>query len=157
MVLRVAAEDFPEAVRRYAQSGEVFVSESSGLTAMSAVDPDTGVIVTATSELSVAETRLLLEAADLKVMEGEWSRQPENPATDYFVAAVSYRSKDPSPGLWVSAYRRQPTVMDVLRAVYDEFVETGEASKATFEQFLNSAKPNVLILSPDDLKSFVSE
>lgn len=157
MVLRVATEDFPEAVRRYAQTGEVFISESSGTTTMSAVAPETGVIVTASSDLSVPEVKKLLAAADLSVKEGEWTRHAEVPTLDLFVVAVSYRSKDPSPGLWVSAYHRQPTVMDVLRAVYDEFVETGEASKASFEHFLNSAKPNVLILSPDELRAFAND
>ncbi len=157
MVLRVAAEDFPEAVRRYAQTDEVFVSESGGTVNISAVDPETGVIVSAFSELKLSAVQEMLGAAGMKVKEGEWSRQPESALTEYYVAAVSYKSKDPSPGLWISAYPRQPTVMDVLRSVYDEFVETGEASKASFEQFLSSAKPNVLILSPDELRAFATE
>lgn len=157
MVLRVAAEDFPEAVRRYAQTSEVFISENAGVATISAIAPDTGVVVTASSDLSVRDLKQMLEAAGLKVKDGEWSHEPESSPGELFVVAVSYRSKDPSPGLWVTAYRRQPTVMDVLRAVYDEFVETGEAAKATFEQFLNSAKPNVLILSPDELRAFASE
>lgn len=158
MVLRVAPEDFPEAVRQYAHADRVFVTESSGAVTMSAVDPKSGVIVNSTTDMSLPEAKKMLQAAGLEAMEGEWSREAENPGNgEYFVAAVAYRSKDPSPGLWVTAYRRQPTVRDVLRTCYEEFVETGEAGKATFDQFLNSAKPNVLILSPEDLRSFIEE
>jgi len=157
MVLRVALEDFPEAVRQYAQTAEVFVAPSPAGVSLSAVNPVTGVIVSSASELGVADVRKMLEAAGLTVREGEWSKQAEGEVgVEYHVVAVAYRSKEQTPGLWMDVFTRPPTVMEVLRTMYEEFVETGEASSATFEQFLNSAQPNVVVLSPDELAAFAA-
>lgn len=93
----------------------------------------------------------------MHVREGEWSREAEgDQAVELYVAAVAYRGKDGVPGLWVEAYVRAPMVMDVLRRMFDEFVASGDARSATFEQFMKSAQPNVLILSPDELRAFAS-
>lgn len=157
MVLKVTLEDFPEAVKRYAQTSDAFVAASGGGTVVSSVDPVTGVIVSTGSDLDVAEVRKMLEAAGMNVREGEWSRETEGDTSQsLFVAAVAYRGKEGAPGLWVEAYSRQPLVMDVLRRMFNEFVETGDAAKASFEQFMKLAQPNVLILSPEDLQTFAS-
>lgn len=157
MVLRVALEDFPEAVKRYAQTTDAFVASAPGGTVISSVDPDSGVIVSCTTDLSSKEARKLLEASGMHVREGEWSREAEgDQAVELYVAAVAYRGKDGVPGLWVEAYVRAPMVMDVLRRMFDEFVASGDARSATFEQFMKSAQPNVLILSPDELRAFAS-
>lgn len=157
MVLRVALEDFPEAVRQYAQTAEVFIAPGPAGVSLSAVNPVTGVIVSTASELGEPDVRKMLEAAGLTVREGEWSKQAEGDViAEHYVVAVAYRSKEQTPGLWMDAFTRAPTVMEVLRTMYEEFVETGEASSATFEQFLNSAQPNVVVLSPDELAAFAA-
>jgi hypothetical protein len=157
MVLRVTLEDFPEAVKRYAQITDAFVATSSGGTVVSSVDPETGVIVSANSDLSTKEVRKLLEASGMHVREGEWSKEIEGDQhAGTYVAAVAYRGKEGAPGLWVEGYIRAPLVMDVLRRMFDEFATTGEAASATFEQFMKSAQPNVLILSPEELRAFAA-
>lgn len=158
MVLKVAIEDFVEAAKRYAQSDEAFVSAGQSGTVVSSVDASKQVIVSSVSELPVGAIRGKLEAGGLKVREGEWSRDAaEEDCTDLFVAAVAYRSRETTPGLWVDAYKRLPNTMDVLRAMYEEFVRTGEATPASFEQFMESAQPNVQILEPHELQTFAND
>ena len=47
--------------------------------------------------------------------------------------------------------------MAVLRTMFDEFRDTGEMEHISFEEFLQLANPNVVILTPSELRSFMDQ
>ena len=78
-------------------------------------------------------------------------------SADAFIAAVSYYSKEASPGLWMDAYPTPPTPQIVLRSIYDEFRANDEIGDVTYEEFLRLAHPNVVILSPGEIATFLAQ
>ena len=99
---------------------------------------------------------MLIESG-LEVFEGEWSEDrteasEEEPAL--YVAAIAYRSKERAPGLWVDAFESPPIQGQVLKALYDEFLENGEIQDVSFEEFVRISEPTVVIVSPEDLSAF---
>ncbi len=155
MVLRVTLEEFAEAVRRYAAGAEVFVANAANGVTLTARNPKDDVMVSSHSERPMTEICPMLEKAGLKVCEGEWQPDP-GPSGTVYVAAVAYRSRETMPGLWVDCFPTVPTQMDVLKALYDEFVQTGDINGVSFDKFVQQVQPNVLILGPEELAAFAS-
>lgn len=101
-----------------------------------------------------------MEKAGFKVHDGSWTLNGEAPANAHeletmHIAAVSYLSGGDQPGVWVDAFLGQPTTIQVLRAAYDEFISNGEMGEASFEEFIRLAKPNVAVVSPAELSSYL--
>jgi hypothetical protein len=160
MVLRVSFEDFPDAVRQYTGGKDAFLAELPSGAAATAGNPGTGVIVSAHSELPYAEAKAGLTRLGLKIHEGTWALEADDPVYGHdqiYFAAVAYRSRDIMPGLWMDAFPYEPSRADVLRAMYDEFIHTGEMKEVTFDEFVRSSFANVVILSPDHVKGFVTK
>jgi hypothetical protein len=158
MILQVPFPEFAITVHRLLKSKEAYVSARGSTTLATAATAGTTVVSLATT--SMGEARAVLESAGLEVYEGSWHTGAAldlemNLSTPY-VAAVSYVSQERTPGLWVDAYATLPTHIQVLRAMYDEFHETGQMGDVGFEEFTRLAKPNVVILSPEQLHGFVS-
>ncbi len=154
MVLQVEFEGFSAAVREYIGLTRAYVAVSHGQTLVSAAKPKEGLVVQAYTSLSVQEAREKLAQEGLPMADGVWL-DPAGPsdqteALTAWVAAVSYQSAERKPGLWLDAFPDPPSTSDVLTALYDEFVETGELQDMSLEQFIRIATPNVVILSPED-------
>jgi hypothetical protein len=47
--------------------------------------------------------------------------------------------------------------MQVLKSLFDEFRDTGELDEISFEEFVRQANPNVVIVSPSELQSFLTQ
>lgn len=157
MILRVKLEDFAAAARRYALADEAFISDVVGGVSISAVNVSADVMVTTSTDLDLEETRQFLEQAGLTVRDGQWASdldQPEQALADLHIAAVAYRSNESMPGLWMEAYPTAPTPADVLLDMYQEFVSTGELREIGIDEFKKLANPNVLILGPEEIRSF---
>ncbi len=45
--------------------------------------------------------------------------------------------------------------MQVLKAMYEEFRATGELGDVAMEEFIRLANPNVVIISPNELLSYL--
>ncbi len=159
MVLTVPFEDYASVAKRLALV-DVFVAERNSHTHISAVDIQKQVLVTAASELPLKEVTKKLESTGLHVFPGQWSDQDQggNGGTncEAFVAAVAYRSRESMPGLWMDAFPTMPTPQIVLRAMFDEFRSNDEIGNVTYEEFIKLAHPNVLILNPSEITTFVT-
>lgn len=158
MVLEV---DFPqfinEVLRRNPAKDAYLAPTRMGVVATSCVI-ETDLLIVGRSADSLADAKAKLEAAGIATVEGQWSDSPSD-ADDIgnrerYVVAVAYQSSESSPGLWMDAYEVMPTAHAVLERLYSEFKITGEMGNNTFEEFLALAHPNVLILSPEQIRSF---
>lgn len=158
MVLNVKFDDFPEAVKKYVANDEVFVAEVPGGVAVTAHSAEGNILVRTLSTSSLHESKNVLRAAGLKVLQGNWSSDQDDDPLDQvpelYVASVAYRSREFQPGVWVDAYPYQPTTSEVLQSMYEEFVLNGEVKAVGFDEFLRLSQANVVILGPDQLKGF---
>ena len=158
MTLRVPYSDFAAAATRF-EAREAYILARKGGTEVSAVMKSSGQILFSRTELPLDEVRLDLTNKGLHVFDGAWSLDPPEEETtrceETFIAAVSYVSSEAMPGIWIDAYPWQPTQVQVLRALYDEFRDTGEVGEVPFEEFIRLASPNVAIVSPHEIEGFV--
>jgi hypothetical protein len=158
MVLRIGFDEFAATVKRLLPQPEAYVRGRTGGSVVTAADPSKNLIVVATSALDLQATRIALESEGVACFNGSWEcddpQEGEQP-TPAFVAAVAYRSREAMPGLWVDAFPFMPNQADVLQSMYEEFVHNAEVREIGFDDFIEFAKPNVLILSPEDLESFL--
>ena len=161
MVLTVPFDQFPAAAK-VAHGKDVFLSSQGSRVLVTLADISKNLIVVSTSDLPLEEAEAKLGAAGFNVSEGRWSDpslaiEASVPASDAYVAAVAYQSRDSMPGLWMDAYPTQPTPQIVLRALYDEFKSNDEIGNASYEEFLKLAKPNVVILPPGEIATFLRQ
>lgn len=158
MTLHVPIDQFPETVRRVVGSGEAYVSAGDGGSTATAFHPIKRLRVMARLAVSAEELQRVLETQGMEVRLGQWAdgEAPHServPGTPY-VAAVSYHAENGQSGLWVDAYESLPTSTQAIRALYDEFRDTGELDSVSFEEFVRMANPTVVIVSPSELVSF---
>jgi len=119
-------------------------------------------VVGSTLRGTSGEVRRKLELAGFEVFEGEWGEAGEWPSDrmveePIYIAAIAYRSRERTPGLWVDAYPALPTNATALRTFYDELSTNGEILEISFEEFVRAANPNVVILGPNELQNFVKD
>ena len=160
MVLKVTFEDFADAVQQYTGAKDAFIAEVPSGSSATAGSPSSGVIVSALTDLSVSEARTHLTRLGMKIHEGTWALEADDPvfgSEQTYFCAVAYRSREITPGLWLDVFPYEPSRADVLRAMYDEFVHNGEMKEVTFDEFVRSSFANVVILSPDVIKGFVTK
>ena len=161
MTLQVPFETFPAVVARVLKVKEAFVTRHSGGALVTAADPQRGALVACIVALPVEEAREKLVAEGLEVFEGSWTGADTGDLAcemaEAFVAAISFQSSEGKPGIWVDAFPSLPTQIQVLRGMYDELRDTGELSDVSFEEFVRLANPTVVILSPSDLRSFLTQ
>jgi hypothetical protein len=156
MTLQVPFEEVAAAAKRY-EIKELYLNVADGIGRVSGFNPELSVLVYARTEKPESEIRTAIETASCQLFKGSWSEKPlsEEEDGDMYVAAVSYQSGEHTPGVWMDAYRGQPTHVQVLEAIYNEFRQTGELSEVTIEEFINGANPNVVVSSMSQLKGFI--
>ena len=162
MTLQVSFDQFAETVKRLLNQQEAFVTAHNSGTLVTAAKAEKSMVVASISSEDVEATTQKLKESDMAVYSGTWLTPEElmAPATaqrDVFIAAVAYRSGADKPGLWVDAYTNLPSQIAVLRAMYDEFRETGEVDDVTFEEFVQIAGANVVVLTPTDIDGFIRQ
>lgn len=158
--LTVDFADFPDSVRTLLGHSQAWVASHGSGSLVSSGDPTRQTIIEAVAMVRPEQAREVLEAATMLVKWGRWSLSgdpSEAAGTPFFVAAVSYRSREEHSGVWVNAYQNEPTPQQVLRNLFDEFVDNGEVDddEVTFDAFVRAAKPHVVIVRPEELASFL--
>ena len=160
MVLTVPYKEFPEACKRVGAK-EIYLAPNGKGTLITVADLHKHVVVASKSDQSPLEISQELEAAGFTILQGRWGdNEPafeESHNSTAFVAAVSYHSTEPMPGLWMDAFPTPPTPQIVLRTMFDEFRSNGELGEVSYEEFLKYAKPNVVILSPGDIATYLAQ
>ena len=160
MTLRVPFEQFSETVRRVVGTDEAYVVPTDNGCICTAFDTAKRVRVLTKESGPAKAAKEKLEKAGMKIRPGYWAEGdedvPEPTPQVPFVAAVSYDATNHHPGVWVDAYDVLPTPAQVLRAMFEEFSDTGELHDVSFEEFVRLAKPNVVIVTPSELISYVT-
>ena len=159
MILRVEFDQFPETVKRLLPNAQAYVAGQGSGALATAADLKSGVLVVSSVVSTAEEASAQLKQAGLEVFQGQWSLDDgglEGQGVATFVAAVAYVSEDAKPGLWLDAYPAEPTLAQVMRGMYDEFVANGEVGEeVSLEEFIRLANPNVLIVPPEHLAKYV--
>lgn len=129
---------------------------------VTAASADSATVVVSVTRESVEQARTQLERQGLAIWNGAWAvdgsiEDELAPPFPAHVAAVAYRTSEDRPGLWVDAFEGAPSEVAVLEAMYDEFVKSGQVDPLPFEAFIEKAKVNVVILSPDEQAAFVTQ
>lgn len=98
----------------------------------------------------------------MTIHRGSWSQGTDLPdreisISEAYVAAIAYQSSEHKPGIWVDAFPSLPTQVQALRALFDEFRATGEIAEVSFEEFVRLANPNVVIVGPAEIHSFLTQ
>ncbi len=157
MTLEVPYEGFAEAAKRLAVVGPLFVTHENGGTRLTAADPTKNVRVVSFTTDDPGPVGDALRAKGLQVVEGRWMPDDAPPVSgELHVVAVAYRTEGKQAGLWVDAYPEAPTAVQAIRAMVDEFRDTGEMADVAFEEFMRLAEPTVVILTPADLRGYAA-
>ena len=159
MTLQVDFEHFVAAIQRHLSTKFVYVCQHESRTLLTAADPEKAFVIVSRTRTSAEDAHATLKEAGLETAEGMWRNDVGSYGESFdgfpFIAAVSYDSEDEMPGVWVDAYPEMPTQAMVLKALFDEFRQTGEVGEVSFEEFVRQANPNVVIVSPTEVASFL--
>jgi len=162
MTLHVPFDQFAKTVARILATKSVFVTTHGAGALATAADPEKGIMIVSVSDSTPTATKSKLTHAGLEPLEGSWRISDELPTDEdgqceAFIAAVAYKSGESMPGIWVDAHSTLPTQVQVLRAMYEEFRQTGELPDVSFEEFVRLSEPNVVVVSPNDIQSFLEK
>jgi hypothetical protein len=159
VVLRVPFEDFPDAVRRLTGGTEVYLAASGRRTLVTAAKGTES--VEALSPEGLEPTRARLREAGLTARNGQWTASGSDlevaELAPIYVGAIAYIAEEGRPGLWVDGFDEPPSPNQVAKALYDEFLGNGEMREVSFEQFMDLAKPSIVVLSPEELRRYAAE
>jgi hypothetical protein len=159
MTLQVPFEAFAETAKRIADASEAFVIARAGTCIVTCASPAKGVHIVATCRKPLDEVKSAL-SEKMRVFEGLWTEEvgfdiEDDPIVKAHVAAVAYQSSEHMPGIWVDVFPEQPTHIQALRAMFDEFTQTGEVTDVSFEEFIRQSNPNVVVVTPSQLRGFL--
>ncbi|MBS1706864.1 MAG: hypothetical protein JST40_13435 [Armatimonadetes bacterium] len=154
MTLSVSYELFKDEVLKRLPGERVYISREHGESVLTAGGPSTAMIVRTSVNKLVEEIRKDLQP-EIETHLGRWSegsQTGDEPPLDLFIGGVSYQSNENRPGLWLDAYRTEPSVQEVLKNFHHEFVQSGDAGDLSFEDFLAFAHPNVVVYGPNEIR-----
>ncbi len=162
MVLRVPFDQFaPTLRRRLGDSAEAYLWRHGAMVLASAGEPKSGLVIVSLARQSFDEAKAVLAKAGIGVFEGSLLDGSGDPlgaeSEEAHVVAVAYRSGENVPGLWVDAFPEPPTHAIALRALYDDFRSSGEVGDVSFEEFVRLSDPNVVIVGPAEIQSYLRE
>jgi hypothetical protein len=160
MTLQVPFEQFAHTVKRVLSAREAYITHRGAGSLVTAAAHTGGTVVAAITPITPEAARAQLKVAGFETFEGAWSTEgaldlcgPD--PSEAYVAAVAYESIDKRPGVWIDAYPDQPSQVQVLRSMYDEFRDTGELAEVSFEEFVRVASATVVIVSPAQIRGYL--
>lgn len=157
MTLRVPFDGFVEAVRRNLSTHDAYVHTDKARVVVSAGQGDKKMVIISSTQMSIEETKAKLHGEGMHVYEGLWSIGDDFELMDMpFLGAVSYRANKEKTGVWLEAYPELPSETRVLQDLYEEFRGSGEIDELSFDQFEASAQATVVVLSPDQIETFLT-
>lgn len=161
MVLQVDFENLAEEVKRHGLKPWVYVARNGQKSIITAADPHHQIVIQCESAESLAKTQESLTKQGLLCASGRWVPDPLagelQIEESMWITSIAYKSSETKPGLWVHAYRGQPSPGDVLKDFFDEMcAETGLVD-FPMEKFLAETEPNVVILGPSELEAFIAQ
>lgn len=159
MTLHVDLESFAAETKRHTGGQLAYISRMENKTHVTSASPTSKIVVSASTKLSLEETKLMLNEQGLEVVHGVWEEAGSTSADSLgqlpYIAAIAYKSGEEMPGIWVDVFTDPPSPAIALKGIYDEFRETGEVGDISFEEFVRLANPNIAILNPNDIERFL--
>lgn len=153
MTLRVPFEEFSNAVRRHFSIREVYAQGDRAKTVVTASEPNSQMVIVASTRKSYEETAAILETQELRVSKGIWTLDDDHELLELpYIAAISYRANKQKTGVWVGAYENEPSEVEVLQEMYEEFKQSGALAEVSFDSFIESAQTTTVILSPNAIE-----
>lgn len=156
LTLEVHFHQFHDEIQHRCKGERVYISEIKRRVICSCFESKTGVLVRCETTDPIVEVEKKLGALGHEIARGYWSRSEEENIhesfDDLYLAGVAYVSAESKPGIWLDAYSEEPTVHQVLTRLFDEFRENGEVADVNFEDFMQLAMPNVVLLKPDEIR-----
>jgi hypothetical protein len=146
---------------------------SGQLLQLTYANPETNLLIVVQtligSPQEVGDIEHTLKQEGITVFTGSWLEQGMSAATQgaqgptvsagpdgqFWVAAVAYNSADDEPGVWMEAFPTQPEEDEVLHAMFDEFVTSGDLADASYEDFVSDAAPTVQIVAARDIQQWL--
>lgn len=157
MTLRVPFDGFVEAVRRNLDTHDAYVHSDNARVIVSAGKGDKKMVVIASAQMSIEEATSKLHGEGLHVYEGLWSIGDDLELMKMpYLGAVSYRANKEKTAVWVEAYPELPSETRVLQDLFEEFKDSGDIGEVTFDQFELGAQASVVVLSPDQIETFLT-
>jgi len=160
MTLYVPFDEFPAAARRFSDEKRIYVQAVEGGSLLTLAHPVSDRVLAANTPLSAEKVRAALEPEGFEVLQGCWGPDPSVAPgsvslSEAFIGAVAYESSDNRPGVWIDAFPSQPTQVQVIQAMFNEFVRTGEAPEIPFEEFVRLAKPTTAVVTPVEIAHYL--
>lgn len=136
----------------------VYVQPVGAVLSLTVASPDKSLVVVCHAHEEESEARRELEEAGHTVRTGRWlTADQHGQESGIWIAAVAYNSDVRMPGLWVDVFPYPPTVSEVTTRMLKEFNEDGTLGKMENEEFHKVASPNIVILDPSEIRSFLRQ
>ena len=157
MTLRVPFDGFVEAVRRNLDTHDAYLHSDNARVIVSAGKGDKKMVVIASAQMSIEEATSKLHGEGLHVYAGLWSIGDDLELMKMpYLGAVSYRANKDKTAVWIEAYPELPSETRVLQDLFEEFKDSGDIGEVTFDQFELGAQASVVVLSPDQIETFLT-
>jgi len=161
LVLRVPIANFGAELRERLGEASVYVARTAdGRARVTAADPATGLVLTACGD-ALPAVRDALARQGLTARDGGWDVPDEpvdGPGTEpVYISAVAYRSADGNASVWVDVDQVEPFEGEILRRMYDEFIETGELRNVDYDAFLKAGEPTCVIVDPEQVRFYLRQ
>lgn len=161
MVLQVELAHLAEEAKRHHVKPLAYLSKVGNRCTVTVGDPNGRFVIQADTPMDEDQVRASLTEQGMLIGHGRWVPDPLagelQVRESLFVAAVAYKSAEEKPGLWIHAYRGEPTVGDVVKAFYHEMSEEAGLTAVPLETFLAATEPHVLVLNPEQLEAFANQ
>jgi hypothetical protein len=156
MNLRVPYSDFVRELRQRLPLAEVYLERSGMAVILTAGDVAAGFTLLSLAPVPLSEVQEMLTSEGLSFRPGRWFVPDGATQILPHVVAISYRSGEDKPGLWVEAYPYKPTPGHALGRLFDELTSDGYLENSSLDDFIRLAEPNVVILDPEELSTFMA-
>ncbi len=161
MTLVVDFAEFVESVKRYGcdEGPCVYYKVMDDSVHLSYANPEKGIQIISYVVGDEQTAKKELESKGIMAKKGSWVTEAslEHLAQltgEAYVAAVAYETRQ-GPGLWLDAFPTPPSEGTVLRSIFEEFVTEGLLDEKDYERFLTDARPQVRILKPVEIDTFI--
>lgn len=160
MVLQVEFANLAEEAKRHHVKPLVYLARNGSRCVATVGDPTSRFVIQAESNQTIEVATAQLVEQGLLVGHGRWVPDPLagelQIKESIWMAAVAYRSAEEKPGLWVHAFRGEPSVGDVIKSFHQELSQEAGLTNVSLEAFLAAAEPNVVVIGPDQMEAFAS-
>lgn len=157
MILKTDWPGFLEELTQWPSGLPIYLARQGVVKTASSHDHERGLTIMCTCVHPLTEVSETLQAMGRSVKNGRWisGQDAQEIDQDFWIAGIAYRTEEDQPGLWMDAFPHPPTASEILTSLLDEFVSEGVVDDQDRDQFAKWGSPNIILLSPDEIQSFL--